>query len=152
MMRDVIFSIALMIPSVICTKITWTGNPDAPEASKVPRSQKYWDEHNVQRPDYAKTDSELAQERRMNAAPNGTPSNDDGGMSLTTMMLIILFFVALWVVIFKMGVDGMKGNKLGSSTNEGFSFSRQGKHGDGHSLEQKARLARLAKFDAKKET
>jgi len=52
---------------VQATKVTWTGNdnvlPEQMAAHNAPRSQKYWDEHGIERPDYAKTDAEIAAER-----------------------------------------------------------------------------------------
>lgn len=46
------------------TEIVWKGtsNDDDP-AKSAPKSQRYWDEHNIERPDYAKTDAEIAAER-----------------------------------------------------------------------------------------
>ena len=45
--------------------MTWTPGKDDPKnaAHTAPRSQKYWDDHGIERPDYAKTDAEIAQEK-----------------------------------------------------------------------------------------
>eukprot|EP00956_Cyclotella_meneghiniana_P039473 scaffold172462_cov53-Cyclotella_meneghiniana.AAC.2 len=50
------------------TQVSWSGNnnvdPKHKAAHDAPRSQRYWDENNIERPDYAKTDAEIASERR----------------------------------------------------------------------------------------
>jgi len=52
--------------------VEWTAGPEQQKqqlqkgretAATAPRSQRYWDEHNIERPDYAKTDYELARDR-----------------------------------------------------------------------------------------
>jgi hypothetical protein len=65
--KFIIYCISIHWAFVNGTNVKWTGNqdPNAPEASRVPRSQKYWDEHKIERPDYAKTDAEIFQERIM---------------------------------------------------------------------------------------
>ena len=53
------------------SSVQWTMGPDQQKhqysgketAATAPRSQKYWDENGIERPDYAKTDYELARER-----------------------------------------------------------------------------------------
>jgi len=49
--------------SIKWTPGTGTTHEDNP-AAKAPRSQKYWEEHNIQRPDYAKTDQEVYMEQQ----------------------------------------------------------------------------------------
>lgn len=48
------------------TNVQWQENnnvsPENKDAHYAPRSQKYWDEHGIKRPDYAKTDAEVAAE------------------------------------------------------------------------------------------
>ena len=60
---------------VEATKVTWTGNdgvlPEHEAAHNAPRSQRYWDEHGIRRPDYAKTDAEIAAERRGSSGRGG---------------------------------------------------------------------------------
>lgn len=53
------------LPVVQATQVKWFGNNNNNKdpAATAPRSQRYWDQHNIQRPDYAKTDAELAAER-----------------------------------------------------------------------------------------
>jgi Flp pilus assembly protein TadB len=62
---------AIMCRAVLCSasnaKVKWTPNENVKvehkDAHYAPRSQKYWDEHNIERPDYAKTDAEIMAER-----------------------------------------------------------------------------------------
>eukprot|EP00985_Skeletonema_marinoi_P000321 scaffold115_cov169-Skeletonema_marinoi.AAC.2 len=64
--------VVIVIPSphsvvVNAQQIKFTSNENIQEKHKeahyAPRSQKYWDEHNIERPDYAKTDAEIMAER-----------------------------------------------------------------------------------------
>lgn len=50
---------------VHATDIKWIGNTNSKgsAAAEAPRSQRYWDANGIKRPDYAKTDAELAAER-----------------------------------------------------------------------------------------
>ena len=59
----------LIIPSTTsATQVKWQPNnnikPENQAAHNAPRSQKYWTENNIKRPDYAKTDAEVAAEQR----------------------------------------------------------------------------------------
>jgi hypothetical protein len=45
------------------TDIKWTSTQNDDAAANAPKSQKYWDENNIKRPDYAKTDAEVWAER-----------------------------------------------------------------------------------------
>eukprot|EP00814_Leptocylindrus_danicus_P018013 CAMPEP_0116043494 /NCGR_PEP_ID=MMETSP0321-20121206/26402_1 /TAXON_ID=163516 /ORGANISM="Leptocylindrus danicus var. danicus, Strain B650" /LENGTH=156 /DNA_ID=CAMNT_0003524339 /DNA_START=121 /DNA_END=588 /DNA_ORIENTATION=+ len=51
--------------SCYATNVKWTPNQDDKfkdtDAANAPRSQKYWDEHNIERPDYALSDDEYAE-------------------------------------------------------------------------------------------
>jgi hypothetical protein len=57
------------VRSVDATKIQWIpakeSNTNNIDAAAAPKSQRYWDEHKILRPDYAKTDEELAAEGRI---------------------------------------------------------------------------------------
>ena len=54
----------LFLSSVTCTEIKFTpGAPPRSRADSAPRSQRYWDENKIERPDYAKTDAEVWQEK-----------------------------------------------------------------------------------------
>jgi hypothetical protein len=104
------------------TDVKWVeGDHDANnKAHTAPKSQKYWDEHKIDRPDYAKTDAEIAQEQ--------------GGSSGSTMKWIVL--LAILVAVGYYLHLGMQGQKLGGSSNM---FRR--------ASEEEARQARLAKFE-----
>ena len=136
------------------TEVKWTGNdnPNAPEAAKVPRSQKYWDEHNIERPDYAKTDAELAQE-----SLGGGKSSKFSKSSNVLRLIIGALFVGSWIGIYQFGM-GKKGTKLGSNIGSNISSSQGNnllnyamkmRNQDDHheTMEDKARKARLARFD-----
>ena len=59
--------------AVQATNIEWKGTDNQGDPAKeAPKSQKYWDENNIQRPDYAKTDAEIAAERRARGEPDST--------------------------------------------------------------------------------
>lgn len=86
---------------VQATKVSWTGNdnvlPEQKAAHDAPRSQKYWDEHGIKRPDYAKTDAEIAAERRR----RGT-GGIDGKNRQSQHRVIVVIAVALIIVILAM--------------------------------------------------
>lgn len=154
---------------VVATQVNWSGNqyvdPKHRAAHDAPRSQKYWDEHNVERPDYAKTDAEIAAERRQR--------NGNGSVWQTWMgSFMILFYAALgvaavsaigygtytgdWSTVVNNPVTafidqcinriseatGMKGHKLGTSSAKDAQTTQCG-----ISEEEKRRLARLARFE-----
>lgn len=130
--------LSTLIQPSIATNVKWTGNtdPNAPEAAKVPRSQKYWDENNIERPDYAKTDAEILQEKLVKL---------NSETDKKTVVLMIVAFLLLWgFIVFKYVLGGkLGGQKLGSSgASSGI--------GTQMSLEEKARQARLARFEAMK--
>mmetsp|Transcript_9838 Transcript_9838/g.26851 ORF Transcript_9838/g.26851 Transcript_9838/m.26851 type:complete len:192 (-) Transcript_9838:1148-1723(-) len=88
------------------TDIRWTpGSGSRDEAATAPKSQKYWDENNIERPDYAKTDAEIAAER-------GSSS-----LGLVAFYLVVLFAVCV-VLFYAMDQWRLKyghGNRLGVS-------------------------------------
>jgi hypothetical protein len=53
----------LLLQAASATNIKFTPGDNSGEAARAPRSQKYWNEHNIEKPDYAKTDAEVFQER-----------------------------------------------------------------------------------------
>ena len=148
------------------TEVKWTGNndPNAPEAAKVPRSQKYWDENNIERPDYAKTDAEIAQERRsrknnqqgLNFEGTGDYESDSSRRKKIFRIIIGVVFVGSWIGIYQFGM-GQKGTRLGSvgsnsssnQTGNVLNYAMKMKKQDHESLEDKARKARLARFENK---
>eukprot|EP00581_Thalassiosira_minuscula_P012475 CAMPEP_0183726904 /NCGR_PEP_ID=MMETSP0737-20130205/24390_1 /TAXON_ID=385413 /ORGANISM="Thalassiosira miniscula, Strain CCMP1093" /LENGTH=196 /DNA_ID=CAMNT_0025958375 /DNA_START=40 /DNA_END=630 /DNA_ORIENTATION=+ len=141
--------------------VQWKGNdnvsPEHKAAHEAPRSQKYWDEHGIERPDYAKTDAEIAAERRQRGETSAGI-----GMGLFGFIFLIMGIFAMasityasitgdWDTITKnpvgyfvvncinrmAEVTGVRGHKLGSSSTGG----------DSASDEEARRLARLARFD-----
>jgi hypothetical protein len=156
--------------------VKWVGNqdPNAPEASRVPRSQKYWDEHKIERPDYAKTDAEVFQERILS----------DDTLDFKKLLLMLILFVGLWIYLIQKyspaggaggglfrllgnssssssssSSRGSGGQKLGryisssSSSNAGsktFGFGVSSATNNGNSLDDAARMARLSRFDSTK--
>lgn len=152
----------LLIPSsASATQVKWQPNnnikPENEAAHNAPRSQKYWTENNIKRPDYAKTDAEIAAERR-----GGSDEGSGGllGLFLKASIGIILLAIVYaritgdWDSILNNPVGsyisdcinwileliGMKGNRLGSSTEELTMSNAEAR-----------RLARLARFDNPKD-
>ena len=148
----------LIIPSTTsATQVKWQPNnnikPENQAAHNAPRSQKYWDENNIKRPDYAKTDAEVAAER-------GEGSGGLLGLFLKTSIGIVLLAVVYaritgdWDSILNNPVGsyitdwinwileliGVKGNRLGSSSTEEQTMPSG----------EARRLARLARFDSPK--
>jgi len=153
------------------SQVQWTQNNNiAPEhraAHNAPRSQKYWDEHGIERPDYAKTDAEIAAER---GELSGMGAIILRGIGIT--LLLSLFFVSaiVWyghvtgdwetinssrvgVIVNKLldvfvGLGGSGGHRLGSNAERKFSwlFGKKGDNKQGES-EEEARRLRLARFD-----
>lgn len=140
---------------VSATNIKWTGggdhqipqtgrtNKQGESAQTAPRSQKYWDEHGIERPDYAKTDTELAHDRRVKQTTNkkafaetGYNPTDDGSIKNSTWFIFVAFLLAGIVSYGKWKV----GSRLGRASSQ-WSFSFQSA-----SVED-ARKARLARFE-----
>lgn len=73
----------LSLELVNATQVKWTGSTSGNDdpAATAPRSQKYWDENGIKRPDYAKTDAELAADR----AERGESSGGLSGLSLALL-------------------------------------------------------------------
>jgi hypothetical protein len=131
------------------TQVKWqaaTGDSSHP-AHTAPRSQRYWDKHGIERPDYGKTDSELAGES------DGKPWSWAGIFFLVSSVVGIV--AGLWV---RQGVQA-SGTRLGSeqqllhSTSEKMLNwilgSSQGTKNHAIDRDEKARQARLAHFEGK---
>jgi hypothetical protein len=94
-------------------------------AQTAPKSQKYWDDHGIKRPDYAKTDAEIAHEQ-----------SGGGGGCIKWLLLLSPFLVAAgYFVNIRMG--GLGGHRVGGS--RALFFHRVS--------EEEARQARLARFE-----
>ena len=158
---------------VEATKVTWTGNdgvlPEHEDAHNAPRSQKYWDEHGIRRPDYAKTDAEIAAERRGSSGPGG------GGIVGRRIGLVLLAAasaaaaaVGIVAILFAMAnatgrLDGIISNhpagarvarfaKWMTEASAGWGGSKLGGSSSSNAAtrggeEEARRIARLARFD-----
>ena len=134
--------------------VKWVPNTNVREehkaAHEAPRSQRYWDEHGIERPDYAKTDAEAARERREGGGTPGLLGISGGDL----MIFVVLGAVAAlvyaqatgnWGGVKSMFSDiaeftGVTGHRLGSANNSrGLS-------------DEERRKARLARFDRKDHT
>jgi hypothetical protein len=153
---------------VQATKVTWTGNdnilPEQMAAHNAPRSQKYWDEHGIERPDYAKTDKEIAAERRQRQA--GGSDEQFRQSQHRVIVVIVVSIVVILAMVYKLTTEDWdninrctqsmikaargrgSGNTLGSSGS-----SLTSNRGNGSTEEDEARRlkdwreARLARFD-----
>ena len=125
----------LFVPVVEATNVKWTAaneNSNDP-ASTAPKSQKYWDEHNIQRPDYAKTDAEILLE------------GSEGRSVLLNLFLVLVVVGAIGYFIIWPRILHGPGQKLGSSAP--FPFFKSGSS-TRSSREDAARQARLSRFDS----
>lgn len=113
--------------------VQWTSNENVKEEHKdahyAPRSQKYWDEHNIERPDYAKTDAEIAAERGEHVISSNLLRYTL--IFVIAACLVIIFYVTnAWDWLLEM--CGIRGHRLGSSS-----------VGNGKMSEKEARLKRF---------
>jgi hypothetical protein len=115
------------------TEIKWTPGKDDPndKAASAPKSQRYWDEHGIEKPDYAKTDSEVAQEKLAKGGSKSPPAR--------TLGLWVAFVAASAVGVFYLRKHGGAGSRLGG---------RPGGFRMGQLSGKEARRARLAHFEA----
>jgi hypothetical protein len=116
------------------TEITWQANDeqDNDPAKTAPRSQKYWDEHNIQRPDYAKTDTEIWAEK-------GHAWWMHPAVGFTVISFVIGMAVGL---LFLHQTRQPAGDRLGGG-NMGTRWNL-----DDEALEDKIRSARLERFQS----
>jgi hypothetical protein len=136
------------------TEVKWqaTGDPSHP-AHTAPRSQRYWDKHGIERPDYAKTDAELA------AESDAKPWSWAGIFFLVSSLIGIV----AGLLVRQAGQPlQSSGTRLGSAQQRLHSTSEKmlnwilgfspGTNGDAIGRDEKARearLARLAHFEGK---
>mmetsp|Transcript_14583 Transcript_14583/g.31723 ORF Transcript_14583/g.31723 Transcript_14583/m.31723 type:complete len:221 (-) Transcript_14583:14-676(-) len=152
------------------TNVQWRSNenvsPEDKAAHDAPRSQKYWDEHGIKRPKYAKTDAEIAAERW---GVNG--EGDSRGIGFVGIILMVAGVITMAAVLYAritgdwdtilnnpvgafittcihniMEITGVKGHRLGSSSS---TTAAAATNVNGVS-DENARLARLARFDTPK--
>ncbi|KAL3815705.1 hypothetical protein ACHAXA_004885 [Cyclostephanos tholiformis] len=156
---------------VEATKVAWRGNenilPEHEDAHNAPRSQRYWDEHGIKRPDYAKTDAEIAAERRGGGGGIGI------GIGIARLgFALIAASIAVLAIVARADATGRWGDlsnhplvapiarfanrMVGALTTGGGGYSRN-KSGSSSSHtyratnvvneEEAMRMARLARFD-----
>ena len=123
------------------TEIKWQGNHDDTDhdpAKTAPRSQKYWDEHNIQRPDYGKTDAEAWAERQ-------NEQSSSWWMHPFVGFVIVSFVVGMMAgLVFLQQMRSIKGERLGGGSGSVIKPWSL----DDQALEDKIRLARLERFQA----
>ena len=129
--RQTLFLCLLFTELSIGTEVKWTAakNDNNDAAATAPKSQKYWDENNIERPDYAKTDAEVLMEQ--------------GGGSIAKVLVILAIVATIgYFVVWPRILHG-PGNRLGSSSGYGLGLSISGRS------EEAARQARLSRFEQK---
>ena len=149
------------VPTVSATDIKWTPADDAkrdantdsdnkPNAATAPKSQRYWDEHGIERPDYAKTDAEVAQERAARYREGLASATEAAGGKLFLGAAILALIYGCLVRAGKIVAFWDKGSfRLGSGGKNSSSFGVS--LSSAASREEEARNARLARFDKKQE-
>ena len=124
-----------------CTEIKWESAAKEGETDRAkiaPKSQRYWDEHNIERPDYAKTDAEVAAE-----AGQGI------GLLIPLIGVLLVTFLLFVAHFLKYGREFGTGQQLGSNDSPNplarlFSFPSAT---ETESPEERARQARLEHFE-----
>jgi hypothetical protein len=155
---------------VEATKVQWQGNDNVHHeaAHNAPRSQKYWDEHGIERPEYAMTDAEIIAKRRQQDG-SGRRRRRLGLYCMLLIVAAIIFAILLaigyanvtgdwdtilnrfrvislladhmrWIWIESVGISG---HRLGSSAKP----TTTNLSAQGMSDEESRRFARLARFD-----
>ena len=138
------------------TQIKWTAATTSKEdpAHTAPKSQRYWDQHQIERPDYAKTDAEVAAERldRMVGGRGTTMFLQNYVLLwLGGAVLILVMIGGRWSAHMKIS-DGT-GHRLGGGSGVRF-FHRTTTTATSSSQngvttnEEQTRRARLARFAA----
>ena len=126
------------------TDVKWTAAEQDPNdaAATAPRSQRYWDEHGITRPDYAKTDAEIAAERRANGDNGSTYYFSP--LFICGLLIGILGGLAAGWYVKKYHPVNSGGGRLGTASDgsKKFFFSDSANRED----EDAIRQARLAHF------
>ena len=165
---------SLSPPVVEATDIKWHAggdgggdeDPEVRAAKNAPRSQRYWDEHNIKRPDYAKTDAEVAAERWAALTEKFPPFAGAGALVL--LLLLLAGAAAVAAMYLQSRGGAFSGKRLGSvdanlnfrytalsstsSSSTSTAASSGGYGGSGGSggvlhAEERAREARLRRFE-----
>jgi hypothetical protein len=181
-----LLSASSSLPRTTATEVKWTassssttaaaaldanGKRPKETAATAPRSQKYWDEHNIERPDYAKTDAELAQEKYgrkgdKSTTNGGSKNKNNNKIKQVCLLLLIAGALGYFVVGPRVLQQHFPGSRLGSASGGG-GVDRENLfpswllvpiqqkllqwqlfQNHQSSPEEKARAARLARFEA----
>ena len=122
------------------TEIRWIpGDQSENEAAKAPRSQKYWDEHNIALPDYAKTDAEVAKERLTTTFRN----NYSTFVVLAAIMTV--FSVMIMIPIVR---ESIKGHRLDGGSSFYVLLKNRIWTINENDMAERSREARLARFES----
>jgi hypothetical protein len=150
----VVYLCLVSLRTCVATEVKWQAATETAgdhPAHTAPRSQRYWDKHGIERPDYAKTDAELA-----------SKNNDGKTWSLAGILFLVSSLVGivagLWVRQAGQPLQS-SGTRLGSTQQQQHSTSgnmlnwllgsSQGTNSDAIGPDEKARQARLAHFEGK---
>mmetsp|Transcript_681 Transcript_681/g.1100 ORF Transcript_681/g.1100 Transcript_681/m.1100 type:complete len:167 (-) Transcript_681:470-970(-) len=133
------------IAIIQATNVKWTPNTETntEAAHTAPRSQKYWDENNIKRPEYGYTDAEIA-------ARQGKTTTTFASFGWVVVVLVLCcYFVHQFMnnndgASHRLGTNGEDGdNKLLLFLNR---FKGESKEVEEARVEE-ARKARLARFE-----
>ena len=121
-------------------------------AATAPKSQRYWDEHGIERPDYAKTDAEVARERAAQYKDGIKSATETLGGKLILGATIVALSYMYLVRAGKIVAFWDKGSfRLGGSSNQVRSGYASSFASSPTASREEARNARLARFDKKQE-
>ena len=153
--------VALLSFLLLCraTSIKWTpadetknGDNKPNAAATAPKSQRYWDEHGIERPDYAKTDAEVARERAAKYKDGIKSATETLGGKLIVGVTIVALSYLYLVRAGKIVAFWDKGSfRLGGSSDQGRSGYASSFASSPTASREEARNARLARFDKKQE-
>lgn len=118
----------------LATEVKWTPTDSSNDpAHTAPRSQRYWDENNIERPDYAKTDAEIMMERGI----------EGSGVLKFLGFLAVAASIGYFVVLPRIQFGA--GHKLGFSGSGDLWTTSSSRS------EAAARQARLSRFEQKQD-
>jgi hypothetical protein len=146
------FHIILLVQAailvVVATEVKWTPNNDGDiddPAAMAPKSQKYWDEHNIERPDYAKTDAEVMTESIKNAT--GGNAATSSWIKFLVVVVTVSCPIGYFIVWPRFLLHG-NGHTLGSSSSGGGGLFSWLSGGLSKADPTVTRQARLSKFES----
>lgn len=146
------------------TNVQWQGNNNIPQehqdAHNAPRSQKYWDENGIKRPDYGKTDSEIAAERREKKGDGSGGGWGNGIIIILSVVMILAILPAVTYAKITGDWDTTLNNPVGACVSNCINCITETVGMRGHTLgstvakarnDEDARRVRLARFDNKEQ-